>query len=174
MVVVQAPRPARGRGGRRRRNRNARRGSMGRRSGGAMQAFVFSKDSILGNGSGVIKFGPNLSESPAFSTGLLAAFHQYKIVMVKIEFISEASSTDRGSIAYEIDPTCKLASVESTLRKFGVTSSGVAVLRAGQINGQEWKSSKEEQFYIAYKGNGSAVTAGSFRITMNAMFQNPK
>lgn len=139
-----------------------------------MQTFVFSKDSLKGDSAGVLKFGPNLSESAAFSGGILKAFHEYKITMVKLQFQSEASSTDRGSIAYEVDPSCDLAAVGSFIRKFGITKNGSATFRAGQINGLDWHPATKDQFYIAYKGNGSAVTAGSFLITIQVMFQNPK
>nr|AHJ60017.1 coat protein [Suakwa aphid-borne yellows virus]AHJ60020.1 coat protein [Suakwa aphid-borne yellows virus]AHJ60023.1 coat protein [Suakwa aphid-borne yellows virus] len=173
VVVVQAP-GAPQRGGRRRRNR--RRPSRGGRARGASQGetFVFSKDNLSGSSSGSITFGPSLSESPAFSSGILKAYHEYKISMVKLEFISEASSTSSGSIAYELDPHCKLSSLQSTVNKFGITKSGSRTWSAKFINGSEWHDAAEDQFRILYKGNGASSPAGSFRITIKCQVQNPK
>nr|USN17962.1 P3 [Melon aphid-borne yellows virus]WKE35851.1 P3 [Melon aphid-borne yellows virus]WKE35857.1 P3 [Melon aphid-borne yellows virus] len=172
VVVVQTTgQPQRGR----RRRRNSRRSPRGGRAGGRSgETFVFSKDNLTGSSSGAITFGPSLSESPAFSSGILKAYHEYKISMVKLEFISEASSTSSGSISYELDPHCKLNALQSTVNKFGITKSGFRTWSAKLINGLEWHDATEDQFRILYKGNGSSSTAGSFRITIKCQVQNPK
>ena len=94
--------------------------------------------------------------------------------MVQLEFISEASSTSSGSISYELDPHCKLSSLQSTINKFGITKNGLRRWTAKQINGMEWHDATEDQFKILYKGNGSSSVAGSFRITIKCQVQNPK
>lgn len=172
-VVVVSSSQGRGRG-RRRRRRNR---SGGIRSGGrgpSRETFVFSKDSLKGNDSGKITFGPSLSECAAFSGGILKAYHEYKIVSVLLEFISEASSTSAGSMAIELDPHNKLSTLSSTINKFGLTKTGRRAFTASQIRGREWHDTSTDQFAILYKGNGSASTAGSFTITIVAEFQTPK
>nr|UVK78403.1 MAG: major coat protein [Plant associated polerovirus 1]UVK78409.1 MAG: major coat protein [Plant associated polerovirus 1] len=174
VVVVQTPRQPQRRGRRRRVRRVVTgRGRTGRR--GSSETFVFSKDNLKGSDSGSITFGPSLSDCPAFSSGILKAYHRYKITMVKLEFISEASSTSSGSIAYELDPNCEASSLQSYINKFGITKGGRRTFTASTINGTEWHSSNVDQFRILYKGNGSSsATAGSFRITIQCSTQNPK
>ncbi|USV27789.1 P3 [Soybean chlorotic leafroll virus] len=173
VVVVQAsglPRRSR------RQRRNRRRTNRGSGVGGrTSETFVLSKDNLTGSSSGSITFGPSLSEKPEFSNGILKAFHEYKISMVKLEFISEASSTSSGSISYELDPHCKYSSLQSTINKFGITKSGSRTWGAKTINGSEWHDTSEDQFRILFKGNGSSsAIAGAFRITFKCVFQNPK
>nr|ALJ83595.1 coat protein [Cucurbit aphid-borne yellows virus] len=172
VVVNPSGGPPRGRRQRRNRRRPNRGGRARGRSPG--ETFVFSKDNLTGSSSGSITFGPSLSESPAFSSGILKAYHEYKIIMVQLEFISEASSTSSGSISYELDPHCKLGSLQSTINKFGITKNGLRRWAARQINGMEWHDATEDQFKILYKGNGSSSVAGSFRITIKCQVQNPK
>nr|WMI39122.1 coat protein [Tobacco vein distorting virus]WMI39130.1 coat protein [Tobacco vein distorting virus]CAG28953.1 coat protein [Tobacco vein distorting virus] len=176
VVVVAPPRGARRRTRRRRnggRNRRGRNGVGGRSSNS--ETFIFNKDSIKDSSSGSITFGPSLSESVALSGGVLKAYHEYKITMVNIRFISESSSTAEGSIAYELDPHCKLSSLQSTLRKFPVTKGGQATFRAAQINGVEWHDTTEDQFRLLYKGNGTkGVAAGFFQIRYTVQLHNPK
>nr|WMV94197.1 coat protein [Pepper vein yellows virus 10] len=176
-VVVVAPNGGARRGNRRRRNggRN-RRGRNGVGGGSSnSETFVFNKDSIKDSSSGSITFGPSLSESVALSGGVLKAYHEYKITMVNIRFVSESSSTAEGSIAYELDPHCKLNSLQSTLRKFPVTKGGQATFRAAQINGVEWHDTTEDQFKVHYKGNGTKnVAAGFFQIRFTVQLHNPK
>nr|AAY90043.1 coat protein [Chickpea chlorotic stunt virus] len=173
VVVVEAPRQSqRGRRRRRNRRRASGRSTAGRR--GSSETFVFSKDNLAGSSSGSITFGPSLSDCPAFSSGILRAYHEYKITMVKLEFISEAASTSSGSIAYELDPHCKSTSLGSYINKFGITSNGQRTFAARLINGIEWHSSDEDQFRILYKGNGGSAIAGSFRVTIKCQTHNPK
>lgn len=91
-----------------------------------------------------------------------------------MEFISEASSTAAGSIAYELDPHCKLTDLASTVNKFSITKGGKKTFTARLINGVEWHDATEDQFRVHYKGNGDSTTAGSFRITIRVATQNPK
>ncbi|QZR95589.1 coat protein [Plantago asiatica virus A] len=174
VVVVQAPRTARRRNRRRRGANNRTGGTLSTRVGGRGETFVFTKDSLTGNSSGAITFGPSLSDCPALANGMLKAYHEYKITMVILEFVSEASSQSSGSISVELDPHCKLTALSSTINKFGITKSGRKSFTASFINGQEWRDTSEDQFKILYKGNGSSSIAGSFRITIRCQFHNPK
>ncbi|UWX31914.1 putative coat protein [Allium polerovirus A] len=176
LVAVSAP-P----GGAQRRRRRRRGGRNRRRNGGISRAssngetFVFSKDGLQGSSTGSITFGPSLSECPAFATGILRAYHEYKITMVQVEFISEASSTSAGSIAYELDAHCKSSALTSTIYKFGITEKRARrSFPARTINGISWHAADEDQFRFLYKGNGKSEIAGSFKITIRVMLQNPK
>nr|WMZ16778.1 MAG: coat protein [Cnidium polerovirus 1] len=172
VVVVQTNQPRRRRG---RRGRGNRRSSGGiQRSGGFRHQLVFSKDDLKGNSSGIIKFGPDLAEHQAFCKGLLNAYHQYKITNVRVQYKSEAASTLSGSIAYELDPSCKLTTLESKLRKFPITRNASASWSAREINGEVWQNSTENQFFFLYKGNGDSGVAGSLLISYNVLVQNAK
>nr|UVK78427.1 MAG: major coat protein [Hubei polero-like virus 2]UVK78433.1 MAG: major coat protein [Hubei polero-like virus 2] len=161
---------------RRRSTRSNRGRSQLRNAGGTSnsETFVFNKDSLKGNSKGTITFGPSLSESVALSGGVLKAYHEYKITKVNVRFFSESASTAEGSIAYEVDPHCKLTELGSTLRKFTITKAGQATFGASKINGLEWHDSSEDQFKIHYKGNGSTTTAGYFQIRYWVSLHNPK
>lgn len=174
VVVVAPPRYTRG-GGRRQRGRARPGGMRIPRTGGSRETFVFAKDSLKGNCSGSFTFGPSLSDCPAFKNGVLSAYHEYKITMVTLSFISEASSTSAGSISYELDPHCKISSLQSTINKFSITKSGSVEYKSKKINGIAWHDSTEDQFRILYKGNSDGSTiAGSFRITIRVSAQNTK
>lgn len=161
---------------RRRRNRSGRRRNRtGRQGGRNVETFVFNKDSVKDSSSGTITFGPSLSESVALSGGVLKAYHQYKITMVNLRFVSESSSTAEGSIAYEVDPHCKLSTLGSTLRRFPISKGGQTTLRAAEINGIDWHDSEKDQFKLHYKGNGTTgKTAGFFQIRYSVALQGPK
>ncbi|UIX27229.1 coat protein [Cotton bunchy top virus 2] len=176
VVVVQTPRqPQRRRRRRRNRARAAGRGSnRGGRRGGNFETFVFSKDSLTGSTSGNLTFGPSLSDCPAFSTGVLQAYKLYKITKLVLEFISEASSTSSGSIAYEIDTECESTSLQSQINKFSITKGGRKTFTAEAIKGVEWIAASKNQFRLLYKGNGSSAIAGSFRFTMQVRMLTPK
>nr|AXF50404.1 P3 protein [Barley virus G] len=172
VVVVAA-----GQRRRRPRRRGRRTGNTSGGSGirrGSRETFVFSKDSLTGNASGKLTFGASLSECAAFNSGILKAYHEYKISKVTLEFISEASSQSEGSIAYELDPHNKLSALSSTINKFSIVKGGKRTFTSNQIGGGVWRDSTEDQFAILYKGNGKSSIAGSFRITMDVLTQNPK
>ncbi|UYG54068.1 coat protein [Dregea volubilis polerovirus 1] len=174
-MALGPTRPRAQRRGRQRRNRRRpARGNNVPRTRGSGETFVFSKDDLAGSSSGYITFGPSLSDCPAFSAGILRAYHEYKITLVVLEFISEAASTISGSMAYELDPHCKSTSLSSKINKFKNTQNGRRVFSAALINGQKWLDSSEDQFRILYKGNGPSSTVGSFRITIRVATQSPK
>ncbi|DAZ87629.1 TPA_asm: P3 protein [Trachyspermum ammi polerovirus] len=174
--IVVVPTTSNGRGRRRRgRRRSGGPRAMGSPGSGiSRQQFVFSKDDIKGNSNGYITFGKDLSDHPAFSSGLLRAFHEYKITNVRIIFKSEAPSTAAGSIAYELDPHCELSTLSSKIFKFGVTKGGQKTWTAEKINGKEWHSSSENQFRFLWRGNGDNTQVGSFEIHYTCLFQGPK
>ncbi|QVY47432.1 P3 [Barleria polerovirus 1] len=174
VVVVPSGAPRRRMRRRRTRAGGRNRPLSARRGGSNSETFTFNKDSLKGSSSGTITFGPSLSESIALSGGVLRAYHEYKITNLQVRFFSEAASTAEGSIAYELDAHCKLASLQSTLRKFPITKNGTASFGASQINGEEWHDVSEDQFKFHYKGNGSSATAGYFQITYRVSLHNPK
>ncbi|DAZ87622.1 TPA_asm: P3 protein [Piper methysticum polerovirus] len=174
VVVVQTPRAQPGRR-RRRRNRNARRRGGSSRGTGSLEKFVFSKDGLVGSSKGSLIFGPSLSECPAFSAGILKAYHEYKITSVLLEFISEAASTTSGSVSYELDPHGKLSELSSTVNRFKITQNGRRVWGAQQIRGNEWHDASEDQFKIHFKGNSTERSSiGGFRVTIQVATQSPK
>nr|WIL96160.1 coat protein [Carrot polerovirus 1] len=175
VVVVRSQRSRRGRRGRGKRNGNNPRAIGG--SGGATVRvnYEFSKDDIAGNSNGRITFGKDLSDHPAFSSGIIKAFHEYKITKLQVVFKSEAPSTAGGSIAYELDPHCELDSLQSKLYKFGFTRDGTKTWTAKAINGLDWHSTNENQFTFLYKGNSkTSDIVGSFRMSYTVQCQNPK
>ncbi|DAZ87636.1 TPA_asm: P3 protein [Foeniculum vulgare polerovirus] len=174
VVVVQTAQPGRRRRRRGRRNRNNARANAGSGNGGGSQSFVFSKDDITGNSDGALTFGKDLSEHAAFSSGILLAFHEYKITNVRVIFKSEAPSTAFGSLAIEMDPHCKLSKLQSKIFKFGITRGGQKAWSSQAINGQEWHPSDENQFRILWKGNSDSKVIGSFEIHYTVKYQNPK
>ncbi|BBL52499.1 coat protein [Persimmon polerovirus] len=172
LVVPVSQRP--GRRGRRRRTRRNR-GNRGS-GGGLMEEFNFIVDGIKANSSGVLKFGPHLTQSAAFSSGILAAYKQYKIYELVVQYISESSSQTAGSIQYELDPSCTATGVTSALRRFAIAEKKQqAVFTAASLGGQEWVPTSKDQFYFAYKGNGTeTVTAGCLLFKMRCSFLDPK
>nr|AFI93507.1 major capsid protein [Potato leafroll virus] len=174
VVMVTAPGQPRRRRRRRGGNRRSRRTGVSR-GRGSSETFVFTKDNLMGNSQGSFTFGPSLSDCPAFKDGILKAYHEYKITSILLQFVSEASSTSSGSIAYELDPHCKVSSLQSYVNKFQITKGGAKTYQARMINGVEWHDSSEDQCPILWKGNGkSSDTAGSFRVTIRVALQNPK
>lgn len=159
---------------RRRRRRRPR--NRGPTSGGSrLERFSFIKDGLKTNSSGCLKFGPSLSDCKAFSEGILKAYHEYKIEDINLQWVSEASSTAEGSMAYEIDPHCKTTSISTTLNRFPITKGGTRRFVARLINGQQWRDASDDQFHLLYKGTGSSSnTAGALRISFGVRTQNPK
>lgn len=174
VVVVQTNQPRRRRGRRGRRRANPPRGIVTPRPTGFNDKLTFSQNDLQANGTGKLTFGKSLSEHSAFSNGLLLAFHEYKITKLRVQYQPEASSTSAGSISFELDPHCKLSTLESKINKFPITQKGSRTWTAGKINGLNWIPSDSDQFRFLWKGNGSSVLAGSFLIEYWVQAQNPK
>lgn len=174
IIVVPTNRNTPRRGGRRRRNNRRSRGNGNASRRNKSDSFVFTKESINGNSTGSFTFGPALSDCKPFSNGILQACHEYKITMVKFQFVSEASTTTSGSITYELDTKCAKDKVESPINKFPIRTGGTKVYTAAQIKGVNWQESDTDQFRILYKGNGKAEIAGYFLIKFFYQTQNPK
>ncbi|UWM23165.1 P3/CP [Mallotus japonicus virus A] len=155
---------------RRRRRRNRRRGGRGNlvpagSSGrGTSESFRFVISDLKGDSKGKIDFGPSLSQSAAFSGGILKSYELYKISRVVFSFVSEASSTAEGSIAFELDPGCSKSSVGTKLRRFSITNhSAQSVTFSGaEINGSNFISPDKDQFRFLYEGSGKANTAAGY------------
>ncbi|UVH27282.1 coat protein [peach-associated luteovirus 2] len=162
-------------GGRRSAGGNARGNSVPNAGSGVRSdKFTFTVDDVTANSSGVIKFGPSLSQYPNFSNGIIKSFHEYKITNLQVSYISFASSTTAGAFAIEIDTARKQSDVESRIISFPVNKGHTRSFPAKLIRGLIWHSTKEDQFYFLYKGNGKADVAGQFKFTFFIDFQGPK
>jgi len=173
-VVMVQPNRA---GPRRRTRRRARgrRPSAVFRSTGGSEVFVFSVDNIKANSSGTIKFGPDLSQCPAVSDGILKSYHRYKITSVNVQFKSHASSTTAGAIFVELDTSCKQSTLASYINSFTISTTASKTFRAEAINGKEFQETSVNQFWLLYKGNGSTSdVAGQFIITMEVRTMTAK
>nr|UYT09250.1 P3 protein [Grapevine polerovirus 1]UYT09257.1 P3 protein [Grapevine polerovirus 1] len=176
LVVPAAPRRTRRSRGRRGAGRlsRARRGSGGQ---GNVETFSFIIDSIKANDSGVVKFGPSLSQCPALSQGMLKAYHQYKITSLSVSYISESASTAEGAITLEIDTSRALTTVASGLIRFGIAEKGspTRVFSAAVLGGVNFLQSDTNQFHLLYKGTGtSSSLAGTLRCSFNVSVIAPK
>lgn len=130
--------------------------------------------SIQGNGSDVFKFGPSLSISPTLTAWLKSVEH-YRINSLTVKWVSEASSTDRGCMAIHVDPglTCTGADV-SLKDSWSLTKGFTRTFPGHVLKNTEWINDSSDQFWLAYHGTGSAVSAGHFKFIFNVTFDNPK
>lgn len=173
VVVVQ---PSRGRL-RRRNNRRTARGRPSALSGstGRSEVFTFSVNDLKANSSGTIKFGPDLSQCPAVSNGVLKSYHRYKITSITVEFKSHASATTTGAIFIELDTACTQSTLGSQINSYTIARSGTKRFTVNQIGGKDFRESSVNQFYMLYKANGTtADVAGQFIIKMVIQTINPK
>lgn len=173
VVVVQAPSNRRGRRGRRRpagRRSNTLLGSTSR-----AEVFTFSVNDIKANSSGIIKFGPGLSQCPALANGILQSYHDYAISNLKVDYRTHASADTEGALFIELDNSCTQSALGSYINSFTITKSGVKTFSARSINGLMMKNYTDNQFFLLYKCNGSKSTvAGQLIITIRVRMANPK
>nr|UVF24187.1 ORF3 [Apple luteovirus 1] len=172
-VVVVPGRPRR----RRRNGRTNPRANRGRItfSSRPAEVFTFTVDDLKAGSSGVLKFGPGLSQCAAVSGGVLKSYHQYKIIGLTCGYVTNASSTTAGAFALEIDTTCSRSALESRIISFPVTKNTSKFFPPGVINGQNWISSDTNQFFLLYGGNGSKTEiAGQLLIKVMITLQGPK
>nr|CCD30995.1 coat protein [Barley yellow dwarf virus PAV] len=173
-VVVVQPNRARPR------RRNARR-TGGRRPNSLFgpkrgaEVFVFSVDNLKANSSGILKFGPDLSQCTAVSDGVLKSYHNYKITNINVEFKSHASSTTAGAMFIELDTSCSQSTLGSYINSSTLNKSASKSFRSTEINGTQFQATKVNQFYLLYKANGTTSdTAGQFIIKMELMLMTAK
>nr|BCP56395.1 coat protein ORF3 [Barley yellow dwarf virus PAV] len=162
------------------RRRNARR-ARGRRPGSVFgpkrgaEVFVFSVDNLKANSSGILKFGPDLSQCPAVSDGVLKSYHNYKISSINVEFRTHASATTSGAMFIELDTSCKQSALSSFINSFTISKTASKTFRSEAINGKEFQESTIDQFWMLYKANGTTTdTAGQFIITMSVSLMTAK
>nr|ABY73591.1 coat protein [Barley yellow dwarf virus PAV]ABY73657.1 coat protein [Barley yellow dwarf virus PAV]ABY73663.1 coat protein [Barley yellow dwarf virus PAV] len=162
------------------RRRNARR-ARGRRPNSVFgpkrgaEVFVFSVDNLKANSSGIIKFGPDLSQCPAVSDGVLKSYHNYKISSVNVEFKSHASSTTSGAMFIELDTSCKQSALASYINSFTISKSASKSFKATEIGGTQFQASSVNQFFLLYKANGTTSdTAGQFIIKLEIHLMTAK
>lgn len=173
-VVVVQPNRARPR------RRNARRAG-GRRPNSLFgpkrgaEVFIFSVDNLKANSSGILKFGPDLSQCTAVSDGVLKSYHNYKITNINVEFKSHASSTTAGAMFIELDTSCSQSTLGSYINSFTLNKSASKSFKSTEINGTQFQATKVNQFYLLYKANGTTSdTAGQFIIKMELMLMTAK
>lgn len=161
--------------------RRVRRRTAGRRTNtvrgpaGRNEVFTFSVNDLKAGSSGILKFGPGLSECPALSNGILKSYHDYKITNVKILYQSHASAQTSGAMFLEVDNSCSQSTLGSYVNSFTISKSGVKQFTAARIHGTDYLSSTVNQFHLLYKGNGSSSeVAGQFIITIRVANINPK
>lgn len=171
VVVRSTPRPRRVRRRRARVGGNAVRGFRG---GSHRDILTFTVDDLKANSSGVLKFGPNLSQYPAFNNGLLKAYHEYKITNLSVQYNSCSSDATPGSIALEVDTSCSQTATGSKIVSFPVKRNATKSFPANYIKGQNFMTTSSDQFWLLYKGNGDSSLAGQFVCRLTCQFQNPK
>nr|QCO93384.1 capsid protein [Barley yellow dwarf virus OYV] len=162
------------------RRRNARR-ARGRRPNSVFgpkrgaEIFVFSVDNLKANSSGILKFGPGLSQCPAVSDGVLKSYHNYKITNINVEFKSHASATTAGAMFIELDTACTQSTLSSYINSFTLSTSASKSFRSSEINGTQFQATTVNQFYLLYKANGTTGdTAGQFIIKLGLMLMTAK
>nr|DBA07213.1 TPA_asm: coat protein [Prunus humilis associated luteovirus] len=162
-------------GGRGARGSNARgNGPINAGSGDKSDRFTFTVDNVKANASGVIKFGPSLSQYPNFSNGIIKSFHEYRISNITVQFNSFASSTTAGAFAIEVDTARKQSSIQSRIISFAVNKNFTRSFNAKVLRGLIWHNTQEDQFWLVYEGNGGDALAGQIKITFSVNFQGPK
>nr|BDW36307.1 coat protein [Sugarcane yellow leaf virus] len=162
---------------RRVRRRGARVGGnavRGLRGGSNRDVLTFTVDDLKANSSGILKFGPSLSQYPAFNNGLLKAYHEYKITSLTVQYNSCSSDATSGAIALEVDTSCSQTATGSKIVSFPVKRNATKVFPTQYIKGQNFMTTAADQFWLLYKGNGDGSLAGQFVCRFECQFQNPK
>ncbi|ASK51773.1 P3 protein [Wheat leaf yellowing-associated virus] len=171
VVVRPTPKPRRVRRRRASAGGGAVRGPGGRSN---REVFTFTVDDLKANSSGILKFGPNLSQYAAFNNGILKAYHEYKITSLTIQYNSCSSSTTSGAIALEVDTSCSQTTTGSKIVSFPVKSNTRKTFPTSFIRGKDFVTTTADQFWLLYKGNGDSSLAGQFVCRFECQFQNPK
>nr|UVF24223.1 P3 capsid protein [Cherry luteovirus A] len=149
-------------------------GTVNAGSGDKSDKFTFTVDDVKANDSGIIKFGPSLSQYPNFSNGIIKSFHEYRITNLTFQYISFAASTTAGSFAIELDTARKATAIESKIISFAVNKGFTRSFNSKLIRGLIWHSTKEDQFWLVYQGSGKADIAGQIKISFTINFQGHK
>lgn len=154
-VVVMGNNPTRSR----RRNAPARRRRAVNRSTGEMRPYHLY--GLKCNDKGYLTFGPS-GQTPSLGGGILKAFSEYKITQLRVQWKAQASSTAAGSMAIQIGLGTSLTALDNRAISFKLTSSGQRVFTARDLggDGRMYNSSNEDQFRLAYQGNGDSTLGG--------------
>nr|QHG11372.1 coat protein [Rabbit luteovirus] len=160
VVVVQPAKVVSARPRRARRRRNGRGRGQGQNQSHEVD-FKMTVDSIKGNDSGTIKFGPSTACQQL--RGNIAAYSKYRITWLKVWYITEASSTDRGAISYHIDTSTKGKPADlHNVTTWTIRLNGQAEYTAPMLQNTDWYEQDKDQFYFLYKGSGEGTVAGHF------------
>nr|QEV88293.1 coat protein [Luteovirus sociomali] len=140
----------------------------------APEEFTFTVDDLRANASGIIKFGPSLSQCAAISSGVLKSYLEYKIISVAIQYVTNAASTTAGAFSLEVDTSRTRSALDSRVISFPVSKNYSRSFNASLIKGLSWVPTTDDQFHLLYKGNGSSDIAGQFIIRVRIVLQGPK
>nr|DAJ61919.1 MAG TPA: coat protein [Bacteriophage sp.] len=169
MVVAQPTRQGR----KKRRNRNKGGGSPG----------TWSPYNLFGlkcNDKGYLTFGPS-GDTPALGGGVLKAYSEYKIVALRVQWKAQASSTAAGSMALQIGLGNTLSAVDNRVISFKLTKDGSRTFNAKQLGGdgrmlstKSGTTAGEDQFRLAYAGNGDSSVGGDLLCSFRMITAFPK
>ncbi|UYC36387.1 coat protein [Black pepper virus E] len=165
IMVVPAPR----RPGRRRRP-----------NGGEGELRPYHLFGLKGNDKGYLTFGPS-GQTPSLGSGTLLACGEYKITSLRVQWKAQAASTAAGSMAIQIGLGSSLTAVDSRAISFKLTNSGSRNFSATEIGGngrmlatKSASSTGEDQFRLAYAGNGDTNVAGDLLCFFRLVTRMPK
>jgi len=164
VVVVARPRAPR---------RRRRRGGSTGGGDSVTTNFTHITDTLKGDAVGAVKFGPS---SPVESfTGFLKIYQRYRVLALTVQWVSAASSTDRGVLAYHIDTSCKgTGQGVKPLTCWPLRSGGTRAYGEIHLGSQVLLETSVDQFYFLYKGSGAAETAGFLKLTFRCQFVDRK
>jgi len=113
------------------------------------------------NDKGYLTFGPS-GDTPSLGGGTLKACSEYKIRSLRVQWKAQASSTAAGSMAIQIGLGNTLTGVDNRSISFKLTNSGNRTFSAKDIggDGRMLNTKDENQFRLAYAGNGDSSIAG--------------
>ncbi|WCH76246.1 coat protein [Ageratum virus 2] len=123
---------------------------------------------LKGNDKGYLTFGPS-GQTPSLGGGTLKACAEYKITALRVQWKSQASSNTAGSMAIELGLGATITAVASRALSFKLSNSGSHSFTTKELGatgrmlptGDSASGEKgEDQFRLAYSGNGSADVAG--------------
>ncbi|DAZ87602.1 TPA_asm: P3 protein [Celmisia lyallii enamovirus] len=167
VVVLRAPPPNR------RRGRNRRNGAGGEWS-------PYNLFGLKCNDKGYLTFGPS-GDTPSLGGGVLKAYSEYRITALRVQWKAQASSTAAGSMAIQIGLGKTLTDVDNRTTSFKLTSSGTKFYGSGILGGtgrnyatKASGSTGEDQFRLAYNGNGDSTVGGDLLCSFKMLKFGPK
>lgn len=137
---------------------------------------------LKGNDKGYLTFGPD-GQTPSLGGGTLKACAEYKITALKVQWKSQASTTVNGSMAIELGLGSTITTVSSRAISFKLSVSGSKSFSGKELGatgrmlptGDSASGEKgENQFRLAYNGNGPADVCGDLLCFFKLQCAMPK